>query len=1006
MKHSIGWVVTVLPGLAVALWGRADGDLSHDLSARLRPGAFFSVSPLSKLHLSGSTHRDHQQPGNRYETDDPKLAGRKWTNKGNGPFAIKTHKAGMQAECGVTYKAKSSSEKDDKCPKECPYYTQNRADDRFCTFVCVKAKECAEYNPMRPIGDDKLGNCRSPMVQACREYVLDIDDGIDHCAVCNGGYHLGSDGQCHYKMMDVIEGVAVVALIIILILAVWLIEMGCRTANNQTALDEALDFKNRQLLQEHVAVGHHGEGSVVHQDGPQLWPLSTNLCTTDVAGAGMMLHFNYQVAVMVWALFIAGVWAILAGAIDPALFVLGTRKFGTPRANCILVAWGYETQRDLMWVKILFLWIAYISSTVMALVLGIRQLRLYQTLDFQQKTMKDFVAMAENLPMLPSSRRLEEDVKQSVADFMRDRGRATSVVGVSVAWIYKDEEDEVMRALKMELKRQEAALCPPLELDDEDAAPEERTALKAWIYNKELSLFGPDTEEEDLETKVTEFFTYMVSSENAFIVFATQEARDSAIEAAADMGGIPFEGNMVKLTVPTCEPATVQWQNFGPSGSKLNQSRRMIQGWGCIFLALLFWTTVFYLPYAWSIFQFNYDNGQEPGFAYSMTFTLVVAVGNAIMYEVCNRVAEHVGFKFKDEKEGSYLIFYTIACTFNIAVDFITTYVVAFVIMSELGFRTYDGTLLKNVPMFPQGFETYAMQRTMAENTKAYAFPSTFLIPFLIEPFPTVFLPLWFGKLIVRTHKEIQGVDAEEWVTAAPMEMGRYGDLLLNIVLGIMIFFFPGGYTIFLFLAMAGSHLFIYAFDHWRVLRAIPNCMFASLDIDWWAQAMLAPCCGLIASCLVFKSQNQRGLDWAKSEFLGVWGNAAFCSAAFAGHVVVHMLMLVYVVPLFGLKAPEEDALKDVTYEDVSRELPANWFTTNPVHCLRSQRFYKHSPPVGYYVGGKEFLMSYNPELGCYYQKELKTPATTPREASKDTPRGSFFGSPKSPKSPKKDVEA
>merc|ERR1719171_991606 len=114
------------------------------------------------------------------------------------------------------------------------------------------------------------------------------------------------------------------------------------------------------------------------------------------------------------------------------------------------------------------------------------------------------------------------------------------------------------------------------------------------------------------------------------------------------------------------------------------------------------------------------------------------------------------------------MVFYTIACTFNIAVDMVTTYFMAFTIMSELGFRTYDGTRLSEVPIFPQGFETYAMQRSLAENVKLYAFPSTFLIPFLIEPIVTVWLPYRLGRLIVRTHIEIQGRCAEAYY--APFE--------------------------------------------------------------------------------------------------------------------------------------------------------------------------------------------------------------------------------------------
>merc|ERR1719161_1755146 len=99
---------------------------------------------------------------------------------------------------------------------------------------------------------------------------------------------------------------------------------------------------------------------------------------------------------------------------------------------------------------------------------------------------------------------------------------------------------------------------------------------------------------------------------------------------------------------------------------------------------------------------------------------------------------------------------------FNVALDMVTTYFFAFKVMTGLDFRTYHGKRLEDVETFTEKFETYAMQRSLAENTYTYAFPSTFLIPFLIEPFPTILIPLRLGKLIVRTHPEIVGKNAED----------------------------------------------------------------------------------------------------------------------------------------------------------------------------------------------------------------------------------------------------
>eukprot|EP00929_Paragymnodinium_shiwhaense_P059984 TRINITY_DN299_c0_g2_i1.p1 TRINITY_DN299_c0_g2~~TRINITY_DN299_c0_g2_i1.p1 ORF type:complete len:1115 (-),score=281.77 TRINITY_DN299_c0_g2_i1:441-3722(-) len=874
------------------------------------------------------------------------LRGAKWgSGKGFGKYKIRSDPRRFdEDDCGVVYKTDSSSRKDAQCPAECPYYSQNVADNRHCTFVCIRADQCKGYNPATPIADDELGICRSPMVQFCEDYVID-GSKVDHCKTCMSGYYLGSDGQCYYKFMYILITVAVIAAIGALILGLWVLDMWCRPVTNEKELKDALDFCSRNLLQQ--------------RGGKGLWPLTTNVCTQDVAGSGMLLHFNFQVAIMVWAVLVAFGWWLTATLVDEDLFRLGTRSFGTPRDNCILVAWGWETQSRLMWAKVAFLWVVYIGSFLLCLLFSIMQLRRHQALDFESKTMQDYVVQAVGVPEVTGVRNIEADLKQHLA-----QSTGAKIVGVTMAWRYKENEDDVISALRQELKEREEAddPQPPPEVADEEPEPQ-RSALRQKMYEYELTVLGPDEWEEGADEDVENLLKEMKTSDRAFIIFETEAERDNFYNKMKDSNGLDFEGSKLTFRMPHYEPDTVQWVNFGYS-SPAEKSARMLQGSMYIFLGLLFWTVVFYAPYAWSVAHFNYDNGQEPGFIYGLSFSMVVVVGNVIMYEICNRVSELIGFEYKDDKEAAYLIFYTVACCFNIVVDFVTTYCTAYTIMSELGFRNYYGVPLDEIPMFPEGFETYAMQRSLAENTVAYAFPSTFLIPFLIEPFPTIFLPLIAGKLIVRTHKEIKGRDAEEWVLGAPMEMGRYGDLLLNIILGILIFYFPGGYTIYLFMAMAGSHLFIYLLDHWRVLRIIPGCCFASDCIDWWAQAMLAPCCGIILSCLVFKSGNKPGFPG-----LGVWGNFFCCSLAFVAHCAVHILLLKYFVPLFGLKK-EEEGEDATTYEELNKDVGCTWFSSNPVHCLRSKYIHKDSPACDYYVHGKGHLIRKNPKIGCYFEIE------------------------------------
>merc|ERR1719375_2141211 len=180
--------------------------------------------------------------------------------------------------------------------------------------------------------------------------------------------------------------------------------MCLRESSNTAELQRALDFRSRaKIMQPKNVDGHR-----------HTYPLRTNLCTTDVAGLGMLLHFNFQAFMIIWPFVIAMMWTVLA-CFHEELWVLGTKRFGTPRHNCILVAWGYETQQRLMWTKVLFLAIVYVASFVSFLLFSIGQLRMYQWMDADQKTMKDFCLELSGLPNIPGSvHDLETQIRDAV----------------------------------------------------------------------------------------------------------------------------------------------------------------------------------------------------------------------------------------------------------------------------------------------------------------------------------------------------------------------------------------------------------------------------------------------------------------------------------------------------------------------------------------------------------------------------------------------------------------
>jgi len=80
---------------------------------------------------------------------------------------------------------------------------------------------------------------------------------------------------------------------------------------------------------------------------------------------------------------------------------------------------------------------------------------------------------------------------------------------------------------------------------------------------------------------------------------------------------------------------------------------------------------------------------------------------------------------------------------------------------------------------------------------------------------------------------------------------------------------------------------------------------------------------------------------------------------------------------MFGKKQVENEKLDAMTYREVNQGQPASWFSTNPVHCLRSQKIYKHAPSCTYLFMGKEHVLQVNESIGCYFCDDA---GQTPRD--------------------------
>jgi len=891
-------------------------------------------------------------------------------------------KAHATPACGITQQVGGQDDKSVRCPAKCPVFAEHKDDGVHCDFRCVAAtvKECTELNPLEPIPDIELGTCRACMVSGCAQCAT---DGTDTCALCSSGYDVTPTGQCQSKFFYVWVVVFLFFGVVLAVVLAWVISLALAPAVNTEVMQHGLDHRSRSKLLRPTEV-RVGAEAVRLQRKP--WQLSTNLCKTEVAGPGLQLQFNYQRAIIVWAFVVGIAWYVLTVFLDPELGRLGLHSGGTARQNCIVVAFGWNAQQRLMPTKVIFVACVYVISFILAIVFGVSQLRLFQSSDAQQTTHKDFCARCTGIPALTGDVKVEEELKSQIASTLQKE-----VVNVSVCWDYEDVEAELLQVLEQDLserekkrrgRRRRASRSNPVSPTRGAASPtaggqspaktedgEGKEARRVcWAFRKvEAALFSDETadlvnhagESDGVNEKdVSAILKSLVCTGQAFVVFQTEAERDLAVQLSFQLGGVPFHGAQIKLEAADTEPASVLWLNCVEK-TWLWKLKRIAGGFVSYSLAMSFWVFGFYAPYAYIILSSNYNYGQEASMVSSTAFTFVVVAGNALMYFTCSEIADKIGFQSADNREVLYMLLYTIACMLNVLLDMVVTYFMAYSMLVGAGFSTWNGRPLKEVHTFTARFETYAMQRSLGENLWVYSFPSTFLVPFLIEPVATIIGPFLIMKWLVRSHTGIKRWTGERLLTPLPMDLSRYADVLLNVMLAVLMFYFPPGWTHWIFIALACSHIVIYVIDHYRVLRCIPSCYYSSNDTDWWAQWMLSLPLGLVLASLVFK-MNSMGIF----RFTG-YALIAVCTVAFCLHVLLHTWVLLRVVPRFGKQA--SSVLNAVQYRTCAQSHPVSWFASNPVFCLRSKYVYQHDPPCDFCITGKEHLLRLNEKQGFYF---------------------------------------
>jgi len=877
----------------------------------------------------------------------------------------------QQGSTGVLQCGWTAFAPDDPCPVECPLLAEESWNP--CHFQCVAADQCGILDPKATVADPLQKRCRRCIVAGCDVCSM---GGKDKCHQCSLGYLLDDAGQCYSGGWYIWATMKSFGIFIAVAALLWVIELAMRRPTNVKGLRHGMRFRKR--TRHHMPRDTPDKLGIIDPEDSagMIYPMTTNLLVSQVGGSGTSLHFSFQAYVIAWAGILCTSWAYWAKMYGYDLVKLGTLPAHTPQELCSVVRWGAKRQEEMFEDKFYFIMWAYMFQFV-----GGIGFAAYQQIRFNQMdndtTMKDFACYVRGLPEKTGA----DDVEGTYKDFL-ERETGQKLVGVSVAWnmMKRKDYEEVQAALELEgiaLEKahdllQNGGVQPPEADDDEIVLPQ--GALTGIFKNvdklvlKNVLGLGDGTAEETKEVdvdRVRELLEKMKTSDVCFAVFETEEARDSAVELAKQKRGFMWEKNVVRLETKSCEPTTVKWHGLSLGSRTGQRTKKMLAGCLFILLALALWSVLFYLPYAYYVTAFTYANGDEPSLFANTIFTFLVVGGNLAMYAVADAVTTWADFGFEDDRQFWYNVYYLVACLLNVTADIAVTGYLAYREMVGVGVHTADGKLLESLTHFQDIVESYPMQKTMGRMLFAYCYPGTFLTPFLAEPIFTIFVPYKFFRWLLSSHREYQKRDAEIAMSFfLPMDLGRYSDVLLNMNLAVLVLFLPGGYVLPMFMSMALSHIYIYAYDHWRVLRATARFCYSRNVCDQFGSSWMSLPCALTLACAVFKGYHiyWPDLSGASLTCVMLW--------AFVGHLVLHWWILRKV---FKIKTKHKKS--GSTYAEAAKWTAETWFSVNPVHCLRSKYVWGHEPAQVFHVTGKEHLLRANMEIGSFFEdKEAQKP--------------------------------
>eukprot|EP00927_Polykrikos_kofoidii_P070395 TRINITY_DN6658_c0_g1_i2.p1 TRINITY_DN6658_c0_g1~~TRINITY_DN6658_c0_g1_i2.p1 ORF type:complete len:1019 (-),score=100.99 TRINITY_DN6658_c0_g1_i2:124-3141(-) len=705
------------------------------------------------------------------------------------------------------------------------------------------------------------------------------------------------------------------------------------------------------------------------------WPITTNLTKTSVLGPAVLLMFNFQWFVILWSTCMTILWCGVCLAHNVSVLGQGECKRDTTNllAWCHGEAAVLETADRESQAKMSFLLIGYILSVALLMVYMVKQEILFAWEDQMNSTHKDFTALCTGLPVMKGDEPVEQmletwfrealgvhvigvsvcwnfgkheaDVFAQIYGDYDDlvEARAAEFSGGSV-WddmmelsvVYHESDEECADAQRPSVGNEERESNVAAEASSSWAEPQPQQEGKLSQFFKKLEMELLTTpwiqqasrrpnrhvrtiqyrraslQDDASPAPDVSFLKAMHTSDSCWVVFDSEEARDTAIGLVASMG-LQFRGETLKFSQAQTEPSAVIWENWDCKPLSVMVKRFIVGVSATLFVQLVWFFGVYHYVIISTV---------------PLVPSACVVISNFLLYTLCGQAAVMVKFRFHQDRELLYVILYICAILLQVVLD------------------TYN-IVKPNQSTDHISYESNIASVSHSASGQAiltYCVPSTFLIPYLGECISYYVLVPVLKSRIVGTQPEMVGVIAEQALEDLPFDLTRYGDLFLNALLLVVGF----GYSVDIYFKMlvclVGSHILILVYDTVRVLRSVPNGSFVGAHMD--------DCTTMFLS-LAFNF-----LLW-----LYLHGNRKQQVLGLLAHMFVHAVWKKIVCPLL---TPNIEPRPE-TFEETARVRPMTFFSANPVHCLRSQYIYNHCPPCRLCINGKEHLLEVNKDIGCHY---------------------------------------